>query len=88
MRFHVIDYLPRGNLYDITYFIYNILASIKKIIGVHAAAHQKRVFVIHVHNSLIHRPEAMVAKIASLKVRIALCSANAPDIAPLDFLFF
>jgi hypothetical protein len=82
---HVIDYLPSGTPFDSTYFIDHILHGFNTLPIIDVAVRQKKAFVIHMDNSLIHKSKSVIAKISSMSLQLAPHPSYSPDLAPSDF---
>jgi transposase len=85
---HVIDYLPPGTSFDSTYFIDNILYDFNTLPIISVAVRQKKLFVIHMDNSSIHKSKSVIAKTSSIPVQLAPHPQYSPDLTPSNFFLF
>jgi transposase len=85
---HVVDYVPSGESFNSAHFIERILPTIAGLPVRHAAVRQRKAFVLHRHNSPMHKSTAVIDTMASIPVQLALRPPYSPDLAPCDFFLF
>jgi hypothetical protein len=79
---------PEKTSFDAEYFIDYVLTPIEELPAMRAAMTQKQTLVIHMANSPIHKSNAAIQKIASLRLKIAPRPPYSPDLALSDFVIF
>jgi hypothetical protein len=68
---HIIDYVPSGESFNSVHFIERVLPTIAGLPSRHAALRQRKAFVLHMHNSPIHKSKAVMETMASIPVQLA-----------------
>jgi hypothetical protein len=55
---------------------------------VRATASEKQKFILHIDNSPIHCPKAMMERVEAISSELAPHRPDSPDLAPSDFFLF
>jgi hypothetical protein len=82
--FHVIDVLPKGEVFSAAYYIRNILNPISAL----AAPNDSRRLIVHADNSRCHTAKIVLSFMAEKNLKVAPHPPYSPDLAPSDFYLF
>jgi hypothetical protein len=74
--------------FNADYFVRHIFEPIHSLQIVAVAHKQRKQFILHLDNSLIHRAKAAKAKLPQMPIHLAPHRPDSPDLAPSDFCLF
>jgi transposase len=80
--------LETGTSFNSTYFTEYVLSDIECLPTLHTALQQKKKFVLHTDNSLIHKSPAATENVASLRLVLTSHPSYSSHLAPSEFFLF